>query len=113
MSDAAAIVAAEARAAAAKLRLTATMSELQERLAPEALAREAIDTLSDAGRKALDTGVETARAKPAQVIGGAALIVAFFGRHRLLSLFRRRKRATRRAPIRSHPDPATGQEDFR
>ena len=94
MSDATDILAAEARAAAARQRLTSTVGELQERLAPQALAREAADTLSDAGRKALDTGVERARANPALAIGGAALVVAFLGRHQLLALIRRRKRAT-------------------
>ena len=64
MTEANGIAAAEARAAAARQRLTATVGELQERLAPQALAKEAADTLSDAGRKALDTGVETARANP-------------------------------------------------
>lgn len=90
MSDAQDIVAAEGRAAAAKQRLTSTVGELQERLAPQALAKEAKDTLADAGRKALDTGVETARANPAAVIGGGALIAAFFARKRLWSLVRRK-----------------------
>ena len=94
MSDATDILAAEARAAAAKQRLTSTVGELQERLAAQALAREAADTLSDAGRKALDTGVEKARANPALVIGGAVLLVAVLGRRQLLSLVRRKKRAT-------------------
>lgn len=86
MSDATDIVAAEARAAAAKQRLTSTVGELQDRLAPQALAQEAKDTLSDAARKALDTGVETARANPAAVMGGGALIALFLARKRLWSL---------------------------
>jgi len=94
VSEVSQILAAEARAAAAKERLTATAGELQERLAPQALAREAAGTLSDAGRRALDTGVRTARANPQAVAGGAALVLAFLGRHRLWSLVRRRKRET-------------------
>ena len=94
MTDTTDVATAEARAAAAKLRLTSTVSELQERLAPQALAREAGDALTDAGRKALDTGVEKARANPALVAGGAALVVAFLARRKLFSLFRRKPRAT-------------------
>lgn len=91
MTEANGIAAAEARAAAARQRLTATVGELQERLAPQALAKEAADTLSDAGRKALDTGVETARANPGAVIGGGALLAAFLARKRLWSLVRRKR----------------------
>lgn len=94
MSDTSDIVAAEARAAAAKQRLTATAGELQERLALQALAKEAVGSLSDASRRALDTGVTQARANPAMAIGGAVLAVVFLGRRRLFSLFRRKKRAT-------------------
>lgn len=84
------IAAAEARAAAARHRLTSTVGEIQDRLAPEALAKGAVDTLADAGRKAIDTGVETARANPATVIGGTALLAAFFARKQLWSLVRRK-----------------------
>jgi hypothetical protein len=91
VSDATDILAAEARAAAARQRLTSTVGELQERLAPQALARDAVDTLSDAGRKALDSGVETARANPALIAGGAAALLAFLGRRRLWKLVRRKK----------------------
>lgn len=85
------IAAAEARAAAAKQRLTATVRELQERLAPQALAKEAVETLSDAGRKALDTGVDTARANPALAVGAAVLAVAVLARKRLWALVRRKR----------------------
>lgn len=91
MSDATDILAAEARAAAARQRLSSTVGELQERLAPQALAKDAVETLSDAGRKALDTGVETARANPAMVAGGIAALTAFLGRKRLWRLVRRKK----------------------
>jgi hypothetical protein len=91
VTEATDILAAEARAAAARQRLTATVGELQERLAPQALAKDAVETLSDAGRKALDSGVETAKANPALVAGGAAALLAFFGRKRLWSLVRRKK----------------------
>ena len=90
MTAATDIVAAEARAAAARQRLTATAGELQERLAPQTLAREAADTLTDAGRKALDTGVETAKANPAATIGGGVLFALFLARRRLWSLVRRK-----------------------
>jgi phage host-nuclease inhibitor protein Gam len=90
----ASVAAAEARAAAAKQRLGATAGALQERLAPQALARDAADTLADAGRKALDSGVETARANPGLVVGGVAAAIAFLGRNRLISLVRGKKRAT-------------------
>lgn len=86
------IAAAEARAAAAKQRLTRTVGVIQERLAPQTLAKDAVDSLSDAGRKAFDNGVETARANPAVAIGGAALAVVFLARRPLIALFTRRKR---------------------
>lgn len=90
MSDATGIAAAEARAAAARQRLTSTVGELQDRLAPQALVKEAADTLSDAGRRALDTGVETARANPAAVMGGGVLLAMFLARKRLWSFVRRK-----------------------
>lgn len=84
------VAAAEARAAAARERLTSTVGEIQERLAPQALAKDAVESLSDAGRQALDAGVETVKANPAAVAGGAAALAAFFARKRLWSLVRRK-----------------------
>ena len=72
---------AEARAAEARLRMTETLTELQTRLDPRNVAREAVDGLTDTGARALDAGLGAAKRHPGKIAGGVALLAAFLGRH--------------------------------
>jgi Protein of unknown function (DUF3618) len=106
---------AEARAAAARERLNRTIGALQAKLDPRLLAREAMDGLTDSGTKALRTSVDTAKTHPEVVAGVGALAIAWLGRHRIASLFRRRNRrgATADNLARSIPGdwPATAERN--
>jgi sirohydrochlorin ferrochelatase len=101
--DAATVALAQARAAAARQRLSETAGTLQARLNPRVVARDAVDGLTESGEKALRTGVETARAHPDAVMVGASIAIAWLTRRRIAWLFKRRKRATPQSLARSIP----------
>lgn len=100
MTDTAAadIAAAERREALARERLTDTLHELQGRLKPKALARDAARAAADAGR----SGANAAKRNPAPVAGAAAVGVLFLARKRIARLFRRNRKLTVPAQARSH-----------
>jgi hypothetical protein len=78
---------AERRAAAARERLSGTVAQLQSRLDPRQLAREA----KDAGTAAALAGVDGARRHPGIVAGAVGATTLLLARHRLMKLFFRRK----------------------
>lgn len=84
------VQAAEARAAAAKERLSDDVHRLQAKLAPKALARDAAQAASDKGQDAM----RAARANPLPVAGAVGATVLFLLRHRIAALFRRKKKLT-------------------
>lgn len=86
---------AELRAAAARDRLSGTVAQLQERLDPKLLAREA----KDAGTAAALAGVDHARRNPGVVAGAVGLTGLLLARHRIARLFRRKPRRVPAAPI--------------
>ena len=112
---AASLALAEARAAAARERLNRTIGALQVKLDPRLLARGAMDGLTESGTKALRTSVDTAKTHPEIVAGVGALAVAWLGRRRIASLFRRRHThgATADKLARSIPGdwPATAERN--
>jgi len=91
---------ATARAAEARLRLSATVEALQLRLAPRTIAREAIDGLAATGEKAIDLGAETARQHPGKIVALATLLAALLARRRIGALIRRARPAKPAAPKR-------------
>ncbi|WBH17149.1 DUF3618 domain-containing protein [Sphingomonas radiodurans] len=85
---------AEARAAAARHRLTETVGTLQTRLNPRIVARDAVEGLTESGEKALRTGVETARAHPSAVMVAATIAVAWLARRRIGAALRLPRKRT-------------------
>lgn len=95
MSD---VAAAQARAEAARQRLTDTVETLQTQLAPERIARRAVSEVSETGTRAAQASVEAARRNPVAVAGAAAVLLATFNRKRIAALF---SRPAKRKPLLS------------
>lgn len=68
------VAVAQARAAAARAQLNVTVERLQARLEPAVLARNAVETVSGGGQRALAASRGVARRNPAVLAGAAALI---------------------------------------
>ena len=83
--DAARIVAEAARA-----RLTETAGTVRERIAPNALARDAARGVGRRGRAVAHEGIEAARRHPGTLAGLGAIIAALALRRPLARLFKRR-----------------------
>ncbi|SFP63645.1 DUF3618 domain-containing protein [Sphingomonas rubra] len=100
MTDpAATLLSAEAEAALARERLSGTVTQLQERLDPQLLVREAQAVGTAAGRAA----VEGARRNPGAVTGAIAAIGLLLARHRIIGFWRHRK-ASRPVPAQPRKD---------
>ncbi|WP_339348120.1 DUF3618 domain-containing protein [uncultured Sphingomonas sp.] len=95
MSD---VAAAQARAEAARQRLTSTVEALQTQLAPERIARRAVSEVSESGSRAARASVAVARRNPVAVAGAAAVLLAALNRKRIAALF---ARPAKRKPLLS------------
>lgn len=93
------LAAAQADAALARERLSGTVSQLQERLDPQLLVREAQAVGTAAGRAAVDG----ARRNPGTVAGAVAAVGLLLVRHRIIGFWRHRKA--------SKPVPAQPRKD--
>lgn len=80
---------AEARSTAARARLSATLSLLQARLNPRALAHEATTNMVEKGKAVAAEGLETAKQNPVAIAGGAAAIGLVLARRPLTRLLQR------------------------
>ena len=96
MTDAVSI--AEAQAAAARDRFGATLSTLQARLAPKALAQEAASGLLEKGQAVAQDGAELVRRNPLTVAGAVAALGLFFARKPIAKLLTRGDNATSPTP---------------
>ncbi|TXC71119.1 DUF3618 domain-containing protein [Sphingomonas ginsenosidivorax] len=83
---------AEIERDAARARVTQTLGELQDRLNPRTLARNAARDLTEAGSVIADKGAHTLKRNPGAVAGATAVAGLFLARHRIAGLFRRRSR---------------------
>jgi hypothetical protein len=94
-------------ATAARERLAGTLAEIQGRLAPDKLARNAWDTVREQGRELADDALATARRKP--LVTGAifAAILLFFARG---LVWRLAWRALTKARSGARPADETGEE---
>ena len=88
------LASAEAAATLAREHLHVTLGALQARLEPKRLARNAASEMTVAGRAAAQRGVRAARGNPGALAGVVAVTGLFLARHRIASLFRRRREAT-------------------
>lgn len=82
------LLAARARARAARLRVSATFGELQDRLRPANLAQNAMDTASDGVATAARKSADVVRARPIAAAAGATLLGLFLARRPLARLVR-------------------------
>ncbi|MEG3086508.1 DUF3618 domain-containing protein [Sphingomonas sp. PB4P5] len=96
MSDA--VTAAEAQAVIARARLGATLSTLQSRLAPKALAQEAAQGLLDKGQAVATSGVEVVRRNPLTVAGALGAVALFLARKPIAKLLTKNGDATSPTP---------------
>lgn len=96
MSDTNEIASAEARAAAAKQRLSSTLGELQTRLEPGKVLRDAVDGITETGKR-----------HPGKIVGAVALAAAFLGRHRIGAMFRRKPDDDAQPPVTRRVRTAT------
>lgn len=74
------LAAAEAKSRAARRQLTATMVDIQQRLNPRVLVREALSEAREAGSELLRAGLSQARQNPGPLIGIAAAVTAYLAR---------------------------------
>ncbi|MEG3122767.1 DUF3618 domain-containing protein [Sphingomonas sp. GB1N7] len=85
---------AEARSTAARSRLAATLSLLQSRLSPKALAQEAASNLIAKGQEIATEGVDAAKRHPFKIAGALAAAGLLFARRPLSRLLTRSRHAT-------------------
>ncbi len=87
----------EARAA-----LTGTLVDIQARINPRALARDALDELRDAGTDIARKIMVAARRNPAPLIGIGATVIGIFAKDWIIDAFAARAHdATGSPPLRS------------
>lgn len=80
IDDAADLVLARSRAEAARARLTGTLVDIQARLNPKALAREAMGELKEAAQDLARGGVAELKRHPVTLASGAAAIALLLAR---------------------------------
>ena len=104
MKGAAEIAVARAEADRLRARLLATAEELQERLSPKTLARDAWEGAKSKGADVAENAVDAVRSRPLAATGVMAAITLFLAREPLMDLAGKitqgfsNKRETRKPP---------------
>ena len=80
IDDATDLAGARVRAAAARARLAATLVDIQARLNPKALAREAVGELKEAAQEVARDGLDSLKRHPLTLAGAAAAMGLLFAR---------------------------------
>ena len=115
MTDSPQVAAARIEVERARARLVSTASELQERLRPKTLAREAWEGAKTKGADLAEEAVDAVKARPFIATGIAAAIALFLAREPLIDMAtkvasgrgekkatrKRRKSSTKPAPTKS------------
>ena len=86
MTDSAQVTAARAEAEQAQARLVATLHELQQRIAPRTLARDAWDGAKAKGADLAEDAVDAVRSRPVAAGGIVAALALYFAREPLMDL---------------------------
>lgn len=86
MSDAPEVAAARADAERSRAQLMATAHQLQERLSPKVLARDAWQGAKEKGADLAEDAVDAVRARPVAATGIVAAVAMFLGREPLMDL---------------------------
>lgn len=97
---------AEIEAAQARARLTGTLVDIQARLHPRALIRDAVAELRDTGVEIAQGAMAAARRNPGPLIGIGATLVAIFARDWLIDAF-----ANSEKPATASPAPRSTDND--
>jgi ElaB/YqjD/DUF883 family membrane-anchored ribosome-binding protein len=108
MKDTPEIAAAKAEAERSRAQLMATAQELQERLSPKTLTREAWEGAKSKGADLVEDAVDAVRARPYAATGVVAAITMFLAREPLMDLAGKlmdgaSSKKKRRAPKRKTP----------
>ncbi len=102
MTDTPQILAARADAELAQGRLVATLHELQQRVAPKTLARDAWDSAKSKGADLTEDAVDAVRQRPIAAGGIVAALALFLARQPLMDLAGKavssNKRKARKSP---------------
>ena len=98
---------AEQRSARARKRLAGTLVEIQARLNPKALAREAVQELREAGEELARDGIEAIKRHPLTMAGVRTAIGMFVARRPLRALIAETADETAPPPQRLTPKPRT------
>ena len=80
---------AQARADAARARLSTTVSALQHKASPHVMAQDVADTIKERGMEAMAVAVDTAKRQPVPVGVGLGLLGLFLARGSIAKLLRR------------------------
>ncbi|MET3762415.1 DUF3618 domain-containing protein [Sphingomonas sp. UYEF23] len=80
---------AQARADAARARLSTTVSALQHKASPQVMAQDVADTIKERGMEAMAVAVDTAKRQPVPVGVGLGLLGLFLARGQIAKLIRR------------------------
>ncbi len=86
MKDTPEIAAAKAEAERSRAQLLATAQELQDRLSPKTLTREAWEGAKSKGADLVEDAVDAVRARPYAATGVVAAITMFLAREPLMDL---------------------------
>lgn len=86
MKDTAEITAARAEVEHRRARLMATAHELQERLSPSKLSRDAWQGAKEKGADLAEDAVDAVRARPIAATGAVAALAVFLAREPLMEL---------------------------
>lgn len=111
MRDTTQIVAARAEVDRSRARVMATAQELQERLSPKVLAKDAWQGAKEKGADLAEDAVDAVRARPLRTTGVVAAITMFLAREPLIDLAGRlvdgvsQKRKSRKAKPARKPAP--------
>jgi hypothetical protein len=103
LSDGAEIAAAKAEVERSRSRLMATAQELQKRLSPKRLTRDAWHGAKEKGADLAEDAVDAVRARPIAATGAVAALALFLARQPLMNLAGKlmngvsKKRTTRKA----------------
>ena len=104
MTDTPEVLAAKADAEQAQARLVATLHELQQRIAPRTLARDAWDGAKNKGADLAEDAVDAVRRRPVATGGIVAALALFLAREPLMDFAGRavsgKKNGRRKAPVK-------------
>lgn len=107
---------ARAEATRARMRLAATMGEIQDRLNPRTLLSDAWQEVREHGQDLVDEAIQTARAKPVATSAMAAAVIALFAREPIWRavtglFFRRRETSAAAEQLEAANEPSASPDD--